>query len=308
MRPTCILGFADEIFVNSQFTACVFEKSFPTLFGRRAKAPQVLYPGIILRNYEAAPVAATEAEGYFSATERHAIQSLKGKRILLSLNRFERKKCIELALTGLDAAQQPSSAKAKEMQSAVLVVAGGYDPRVTENVAYLSELTDLATRLGLSHTTVWSTRVSSLHSDNEDDILHAQVLFMPSISSKLRNHLLHSAEVLIYTPSHEHFGLVPIEAMACGSIVVAMNSGGPTESILHGKTGYLVEPSAKELGLTLRSILKKKQNDASLIAMKERAKERVSSLFTMETFVDQLETRFRLYLQHSIDSCTEKCQ
>jgi alpha-1,3/alpha-1,6-mannosyltransferase len=36
---------------------------------------------------------------------------------------------------------------------------------------------------------------------------------------------------LVYTPSHEHFGIVPVEAMAYGKPVVAIANGGPCESV-----------------------------------------------------------------------------
>jgi len=36
---------------------------------------------------------------------------------------------------------------------------------------------------------------------------------------------------LIYTPTNEHFGIVPLEAMYMEKPVIACNSGGPTETI-----------------------------------------------------------------------------
>lgn len=49
--------------------------------------------------------------------------------------------------------------------------------------------------------------------------------------------------VLLYTPLNEDWGIVPIEAMAFGKPVLAVNSGGPKETILDGKTGFLLEPT-----------------------------------------------------------------
>lgn len=48
----------------------------------------------------------------------------------------------------------------------------------------------------------------------------------------------------MYTPQHEHFGIVPLEAMASSRPVIAVNSGGPIESVLSGSTGFLCEPTA----------------------------------------------------------------
>jgi len=53
--------------------------------------------------------------------------------------------------------------------------------------------------------------------------------------------LLPCADLLIHPSEHESFGLVPLEAMACEVPVIATNSGGITEVVAHGETGYLCE-------------------------------------------------------------------
>ncbi len=57
--------------------------------------------------------------------------------------------------------------------------------------------------------------------------------------SRLRSLLSHSTAVL-YTPINEDYGLVPLEAMASGKPVISVNEGGPRDTIVDGKTGYLV--------------------------------------------------------------------
>jgi len=49
----------------------------------------------------------------------------------------------------------------------------------------------------------------------------------------------------LYTPQNEHFGIVPVEAMYIGCVVIATNTGGPLESILNNVTGYLVPADEK---------------------------------------------------------------
>jgi glycosyltransferase involved in cell wall biosynthesis len=42
-------------------------------------------------------------------------------------------------------------------------------------------------------------------------------------------------------PGTEDFGIAPVEAQACGAPVVALNSGGARETVIHGRTGLLVD-------------------------------------------------------------------
>lgn len=48
-------------------------------------------------------------------------------------------------------------------------------------------------------------------------------------------------KAVIQTSINEDFGIVPIEAMASGKPCIAVNEGGFKESIIHGKTGILLE-------------------------------------------------------------------
>lgn len=69
----------------------------------------------------------------------------------------------------------------------------------------------------------------------------SQVLFLTNISEKQKLALLKSehTKALLYTPSFEHLGIVPLEAMACGLPVLAVDNGGPQETIIDGQTGLL---------------------------------------------------------------------
>ena len=50
----------------------------------------------------------------------------------------------------------------------------------------------------------------------------------------------HRAIFMLYLPHNEPFGLVVLEAMACGVPVVGVSEGGLVETIIDGETGFLI--------------------------------------------------------------------
>jgi D-inositol-3-phosphate glycosyltransferase len=54
--------------------------------------------------------------------------------------------------------------------------------------------------------------------------------------------LLRSADLVVCSPWYEPFGIVPLEAMACGVPVVASAVGGMLDTVVDGVTGMLVTP------------------------------------------------------------------
>lgn len=68
--------------------------------------------------------------------------------------------------------------------------------------------------------------------------------------------LLYSrAQVVAYAPIREPFGLVPVEAMACATPVVAVAEGGVRESVVHEQTGYLTERDPARFAAALDLLL-----------------------------------------------------
>jgi type III pantothenate kinase len=68
--------------------------------------------------------------------------------------------------------------------------------------------------------------------------------------------LLRSADAVVCVPWYEPFGMVPLEAMACGVPVVASAVGGMIDTVVDGVTGVHVPPCDPErLAAALRNLL-----------------------------------------------------
>ncbi len=69
---------------------------------------------------------------------------------------------------------------------------------------------------------------------------------------KLRD-LYSRCTAVLYTPVNEDYGLVPLEAMASSKPIIAVNEGGPKETVENGKTGFLVD-SEQEMADKMASV------------------------------------------------------
>lgn len=90
-----------------------------------------------------------------------------------------------------------------------------------------------------------------------------RVEFVASPSDETLATLYRNASFCLFTPLNEDWGIVPLESMTHGKAVIANARGGPAESVIDGKTGFLLEPDdnagwtraiqqlATEPGLTL---------------------------------------------------------
>lgn len=224
------MSTADSIVVNSGFTKTVYDKTFT--FIKDFKVPDIIYPCVDVSK-----------ETILPETGKIYNDIIGDAEYFISINRFEKKKNIDLAIKAYKKFRD-----ANTDSTIKLIVAGGYDHNVEENKQYLAHLESLSAEFNLQTITIFNHEYKKFSNTTSK----YDIIFLPSISSNLKELLLSKTKLLIYTPSFEHFGIVPLEAMKFGVPVIAVNNGGPVESIVSLDespelgTGYL-EPSDPKL-------------------------------------------------------------
>jgi glycosyltransferase involved in cell wall biosynthesis len=103
--------------------------------------------------------------------------------------------------------------------------------------------------------------------------------------------LLRSIDILACPSVAEPFGLILLEAQACGIPVVASASGGPPEFITHNETGLLVAPNDDD---DLARALERLISDAALRSrIAQAGQTRVRRCYTVETRAMRIASIYR---------------
>ncbi len=111
---------------------------------------------------------------------------------------------------------------------------------------------------------------------------HKNIKFLGNVSLDKKIELYSECIATIYMPIDEDYGLIPLESMASGKPCIAVNEGGCKETVIHGKTGFLIKPQTEEIIKYVNhlkpEIAKKMKNDCM-----EQAKN-----FDLELFILKL--------------------
>lgn len=91
------------------------------------------------------------------------------------------------------------------------------------------------------------------------------------------------ASVVVFTAPNEDFGMVPLEAMAAGTPVLATRGGGALETVVDGATGWLLPPRPEAFAAKLTEVL-----DADLSVMRVAARRRAAE-FGWDRFVARVD-------------------
>lgn len=103
-----------------------------------------------------------------------------------------------------------------------------------------------------------------------------------------------SSYCLLFPSLNEDWGMTPIEAMGFGKPVIAVNQGGPAESVIDSKTGFLVKPEPKEFAQAMTRLardpgLTKKLGEAGVNRVKKYDWSNFVGQF--DSFLSELERR-----------------
>jgi glycosyltransferase involved in cell wall biosynthesis len=98
------------------------------------------------------------------------------------------------------------------------------------------------------------------------------------------------AALVAYAPYNEPFGLVPLEAMACGKPVVGVCEGGVKETVVDNYTGTLVNRDPKVFGAAIQSVL---ENPSLMARYSENSRKHVLENWSWEKSVTELERHLR---------------
>ena len=94
-----------------------------------------------------------------------------------------------------------------------------------------------------------------------------------------------AADVMIVPSYQEAFGLTALEAMACGTPVVAFDTTGPKDIVTHKESGYLASPyEPEDLAEGIKWVLK---NNSNALNISENARNRVVKEFDVKNVVQK---------------------
>ena len=121
----------------------------------------------------------------------------------------------------------------------------------------------------------------------------AKITFTGRISDEKVKDYLQRAKALIFC-AEEDFGIIPVEAQACGRPVIALKKGGAMETVLDGKTGVFFESQTEtSLKNAILDFEEKEKNgvfDSKFIS--SHAKK-----FSTENFIENLKSAVNRTLQ-----------
>jgi D-inositol-3-phosphate glycosyltransferase len=197
---TDIVGFADGLVAATPAE----ENQLRELYGADGDTIHVISPGVDVERFH--PIPAAHA--------KQRIEICPDNRMILFVGRIEPLKGIDHLLQAIARVVE----RQPELREGLCVpIIGGAVDRIHENDE-MARLRDLREALGIGDV------VTFLGSKNQDTLQYYYA----------------AAEMVVMPSDYESFGMVALEAMACGTPVIASDVGGLAFLVKDGRTGYRV--------------------------------------------------------------------
>jgi glycosyltransferase involved in cell wall biosynthesis len=215
----------------------------------------------------------TDTTNFRLTSKTHARAKLKldsREKIILYVGRFDERKGIETLVRAFALLR-----KEQNFENLKLLIVGGSSANMPDGEER-ERIEHIVNDLGVKESTIFVGRIGH-------DILP----------------LYYTAADVCVIPSHyEPFGLVAIEAMACGVPVVASNVGGLRFTIIPEETGLLVEP--KDIEAFANGIHRILFDELWVRKIRKQASANVNQRFSWTGVTIQLSELYRHVLARSI--------
>ncbi len=218
---SAILDFADRVVAGSPLD----KAQTAWLYGADPHKIAVIPPGVDLTRFR--PIGELEAKSFIDVPA--------DKRMVLFVGRIEPLKGIDTLLRAMKQVAEDCGG----CEGLTVAIVGG-DPAVP-----LEQMSD---------------EMARLHRLRAELGIEELVTFLGKRDQELLPYYYCAAEVVVMPSHYESFGMVALEAMACGTPVIASRVGGLRFSVVHGYTGLHVP--VRDADALAAAILKLFKNDA----------------------------------------------
>lgn len=128
--------------------------------------------------------------------------------------------------------------------------------------------------------------------DLEQQIRHLglgdRVTLRPMVEQDRLIALYHQAGICFFSSTHKTgFSRVPLEAMACGSLVISYGCEGSDEIIHNGETGYLLEPG--DVRGVVQTIVRLLASPGLFAQVTAKARSQIEKNHSLSEYIDQVE-------------------
>lgn len=115
------------------------------------------------------------------------------------------------------------------------------------------------------------------------------VVFDTNVDDGRLKELYSKSTAVMFAAINEDYGFVPIEAMASAKPIISVNEGGPRETIVNGKTGFLVSSTSN----MAERMLQLMDDESAADAMGKAGRDLVKKKYSWEAFFKKMDPVLR---------------